>query len=417
MRGAGAVAAEDWSVHAQATTISQKHGAFAAPYAGDNSLATTEPWRTSETATLFLGLRLWQGAELFADPEASGGKGFSGAVGVAGFPNGEATRVGASALTPYLARLFLRQTFALGDATEPVEAGAHQLGGIRATENLTLTAGKFAAGDVFDDNRFSHDPRTQFENWALMANGAWDFPADTRGYTLGAAAELNAAGWALRAGVLAVPTEANGARFDHAVAHARGQVVEWEKPYAEGPRKGVVRLLAFTNQAHMGSYRTALAPREPEAVVTRSRSSRSKGGLGLNFEQELTEDTGIFGRAGWNDGKTETWAFTEIDNTASLGVSAKGAAWGRQRDVCGLAAVSNGLARDHREYLAAGGYGFIVGDGRLAYAREAVLETYYAAGLGHGLFLSLDGQFVTHPAYNRDRGPVFVGGFRVHAEY
>ena len=412
-----AVKPEDWSIHFQATTISQKHGSFNAPYAGANSMETTEPWRTTETATLFLGLRLWSGAEIYVNPEASGGKGLSGAVGAAGFPNGEATRVGESKFTPYLARLFLRQTINLGGESETVSADANQLAGKRTKSNLTFTLGKLAAGDVFDDNSLSHDPRTQFENWSLMANGAWDFPADTRGYTYGLTVELNEPGWALRAGSLAEPTEANGSDFDHHISHALGDVVEFEKSYTVGSRAGVVRLLSFINYAHMGSYQETINTSSFAMDITRSRKYRSKFGCGVNVEQEIADDVGLFGRAGWNDGQTETWAFTEIDNTLSLGLSVKGTRWHRKNDVFGLAGVSNGLSPDHRDYLSAGGYGFIVGDSRLSYGRENILETYYAANLIPGMAISFDCQLIGNPAYNRDRGPIFVGGFRVHVAY
>ncbi|MEO6993234.1 MAG: carbohydrate porin [Lacunisphaera sp.] len=409
--------AEEWSLHFQATTISEKHGSFSAPYSGTNSLQTNEPWQTTETGTIFAGRELWSGGEIYLNPEISGGKGLSGTVGAAGFPNGEATRVGATTLTPYLARLFFRQTFNLDATTESVEPDANQLGGSRAKSNITLTLGRFAAGDVFDDNSYSHDPRTQFSNWSLMANGAWDFPADTRGYTYGVAVELNQPDWALRVGALAEPTEANGARFDHQLSHALGTVVEWERSYSIAAQKGVVRFLTYLNSARMGSYRQTIDHPEYGMDITRTRRYRTKQGLGLNFEQAITQDLGLFGRAGWNDGHTETWAFTEIDNTLSLGLSLKGTNWQRKSDTVGLAGVSNGLSSDHRDYLAAGGYGFIVGDGRLDYRREEVLEGYYAAQICRGLTLSVDFQYLMNPAYNRDRGPVVVSGLRLHAQY
>lgn len=409
--------AEDWGLHLQATTTSQKHGPFRAPYAGINSLQTDEPWQTTETGTIFLGRRLWRGAELYLNPEIAGGKGLSGAVGAAGFPNGEATRVGATTLTPYFARFFLRQTFNLGSESESVESDANQLGGTRAKSNITLTLGKFAAGDLFDANNYSHDPRTQFTNWAIMANGAWDFPADARGYTDGVALELNQPAWAIRAGALAVPTEANGGRFDHKISRALGAVIEFEKSYSIASRKGVVRFLAYVNHARMGSYRQTIDNPVYAMDITQTRDYRAKSGCGLNFEQAITDDFGIFGRVGWNDGKTETWAFTEIDNTFSLGISVKGTSWHRKNDVFGLAGASNGLSPDHRDYLRDGGYGFIVGDGQLNYGREAILEGYYAAQIWAGLTLSVDLQYLANPAYNRDRGPVLVGGLRIHVQY
>ncbi len=409
--------AEDWSVHFQATTVSEMHGSFSAPYGGANSLQTNEPWQTTETGTIFVGRRLWSDGELYLNPEVSGGKGLSGTVGAAGFPNGEATRVGATTLTPYLARLFFRQTFNLGSTVGAVEADANQLGGKRAKSNIILTVGRFAAGDVFDDNSYSHDPRTQFSNWSLMANGAWDFPADTRGYTYGLAVELNQPDWAVRAGALAEPSEANGSKFDHKLSRAFGTVVELEKSYSITEQKGVVRFLAYVNSARMGSYRQTIDNPRYGMDVTLTRRYRLKQGLGLNFEQTIAPDLGVFGRAGWNDGHTETWAFTEIDNTFSLGLSLKGTSWQRKSDTVGLAGVSNGLSSDHRDYLAAGGYGFIVGDGRLNYRREEILEGYYAAQIYRGLTLSFDLQYLANPAYNRDRGPVLVSGLRIHAQY
>ncbi len=419
-----------WSFHVQATTITQAHDAFKAPYSGSESLQRKEPWRTTETMTVFLGARVWPGGEIYIDPEAAGGRGLSGAVGLAGFPNGEATRVGSSQLTPYLARLFFRQTFALSDVTDPVEGDLNQIAERRARSNVVLTVGKLAAGDVFDGNQSSHDPRTQFENWSLMANGAWDYPADTRGYTYGATVEWNCVDWSARAGAFAEPTEANGARFDHHLSRAFGDVVEIERRYKVGEHAGAVRALVFANSAHMGNYRDALlleslaAPSvaaAPDSTtppdITATRRYRVKYGAGLNFEQSLTAGISIFGRAGWNDGHTETWAFTEIDNTVSFGVTLSGASWHRRDDVIGVAVVSNGLSASHREYLAAGGHGFIVGDGRLDYAREDILETYYSWAAVRGVTVSVDGQFFEHPAYNRDRGPVALAGVRMHLQW
>ena len=406
-----------WSIHFQATTITQGHDAFSAPYEGLNSMQRNEPWRTTETMTLFLGARIWPGGEIYVDPEASGGRGLSGTVGAAGFPNGEATRVGESRITPYLARLFIRQTFALSTETEPVEGDINQIEEKRARSNVTITAGKFAAGDVFDNNQESHDPRTQFENWSLMANGAWDYPADTRGYTYGGTIELNEPDWSVRVGSFAEPREANGARFDRHVPRALGHALEIEKRLSWWKHVFIWRGLLFANSAHMGNYQDALALSPASPYVTQTRRYRVKYGAGVNIEQCLTNDLSLFGRAGWNDGHSETWAFTEIDNTISIGLSLAGAAWHRNRDTVGLAVVSNGLSSSHRDYLAAGGYGFIIGDGRIDYARENILETYYSFSVIRGLTLSLDAQCFQHPAYNRDRGPIALAGVRMHVQW
>ncbi|HEY9155987.1 MAG TPA: carbohydrate porin [Opitutaceae bacterium] len=408
---------QTWSFHFQATTITQAHDVFSAPYAGENSLQREEPWRTTETMTLFLGVRLWSGGEFYIDPEASGGRGLSGATGLAGFPNGEATRVGNPQLTPYLARLFFRQTFALSEESEPVEADLNQIAGKRAHSNVIVTFGKLAAGDVFDDNTYSHDPRTQFENWSLMANGAWDYPADTRGYTFGGTIELNEPNWSVRVGSFAEPTEANGARFDHHLPRALAHALEIEKRFSFHGHAGALRGLLFANSARMGKYSDAIALSPTAPDVTATRAYRIKYGAGVNFEQGLTRDLSVFGRASWNDGHSETWMFTEIDSSVSAGLSLVGTSWHRHDDGIGVAVVSNGLSDDHRGYLAAGGYGFIVGDGRLNYARENLIESYYSWAVIHGLTLSFDAQFFQHPAYNRDRGPVELAGVRVHVQW
>jgi high affinity Mn2+ porin len=408
---------ENWSIHFQATSITQFHDRFFAPYSGPNSLRPDEPFRTTYTGTLFLGARLWEGAEVHVNPEVSGGHGLSGTVGVAGFPNGEATRVGNPDPTPYFARYFFRQRFDFGGETELIEADQNQLAGPRDKSNLTITLGKMAAGDVFDDNTYSHDPRSQFMDWALMANGAWDYPADTRGYTYGFTLELNQPNWAARAGTFMVPTKANGENFDMNFGKASGNVLEVERSYKLFDHPGAVRLLAYANFAHMGSYARAvqLAPAAPD--ITATEAYRVKYGFGLNVEQEIAKGIGAFLRAGWNDGATETWMFTEIDRTLSVGVSMKGDRWSRPNDTFGLAAVVNGLSREHRNYLAAGGVGFIIGDGRLRYSEEGILETYYSCRVFKHFFLTAAYQFVENPAYNAERGPANIGTVRVHCEF
>lgn len=410
--------AEAWSIHGQLTTITMGHGAFDSPYAGSNSFQARREVDTSVTGTLFAGARLWKGAEAYLDPEIAGGKGNSAVTGIAAFPNGEIYRVSSPDLKLAVARVFLRQTFDLGGTDPSVESDQNQLAGPRSSRRLTFTAGKFALMDIFDANAYAHEPRTQFMNWALMGNGAWDYPADTKGYTWGLAAELAWDAWAFRAATVLEPRAANQMVFDKQVSRAHGDVVEVEHAHVLGDQPGKVRLLGYANHARMGSYAQALEedPQAPSVTSTRA-PGRTKYGLGLNAEQQVTSAVGVFLRAGWNDGHTETWAFTEIDRTLTLGCQVLGGLWGRPQDRFGLAAISDGLSRDHEAYLAAGGNGFILGDGRLAYGPERVLEAYYALALASWATWSFDAQRVANPAYNQDRGPVNLLATRVHFQF
>ena len=409
--------AEDWSFHAQLTYQLQGHGAFDAPYEGQNSLKDRKEIRGSYTTTIYLGRRLWEGGEVYGNAEFQAGSGISTVLGLAAPSNGETYRVDSTQLKVGLARLFLRQTWNLGGGSEAVEDDQNQLAGARDTRRVVLTAGKFSGTDVFDGNAYSHDARTQFNNWSLWANAAWDYPADTRGYTWGVALEWYRDDWALRFGSLMEPKEANMMELDHDVRRAHGEVVELEHDHEIGGQKGAVHLLAFENHARMGAYEEAVAqnPAAPDVIATRA-PGREKHGFGLNAEQALTPDVGVFLRAGWNDGKTESWAFMEVERTLTMGVSAGGRAWGRDKDRCGVGLALNGINQDHRDYLAAGGYGFMVGDGRLNYAPERVVDAYYAIALGaHGSF-SLEAQRFNNLAFNGDRGPVTVVGIRLHLQ-
>jgi high affinity Mn2+ porin len=404
---------EDWNLHAQATFVGQGRLAIRSPYQGANSLQPQGEFQETITTTLFVGRRLWQGAELFVVPEVTQGQGLSQTLGIAAFPNGEATRASTTVPEIYLARLFLRQTIDLGGEDEAVAADALHFAGIRQSTHLILTFGKLAAPDIFDDNLYSHDPRTQFLNWALMDNGAWDFPADTRGYTIGGVIELASGPWSIRYGGFMEPKEANQENLDWNLKEAWGHTLELEGRYAVASRPGVARLLGYVNRSNAGSYVAALGQNPTAPDITLTRSPREKYGGGLSIEQELTDDVGAFARLGWNDGHSETWAFTEIDRSISLGLSVKGTPWCRPEDTFGVAAVQSMLSAPHRHYLAAGGLGFILGDGALNYSPEIVLETYYAAKL-KWVFFTVDYQYVTNPAYNRDRGPVSIFALRVH---
>ena len=419
---ANAAAPEDWSLHFQSTGVGQADAPFHSSYSGPNSLRLSGEIRETVTSTLFLGRKLWEGGEFYINPELSQGTGLSGSLGVAGFPNGEATRAGnlkTSLFDRYFlwsntARLFLRQTFNFGDKNQWVESEANQLAGKRAPSRLTFTVGKLSALDIFDDNAYSHDPRTQFLNWALMTNGAWDYPADAKGYTNGLAAEYYWNRSAVRLGSFMVPRAANGVHLDPHIGNASGNVLELENGYTVLNRDGKLRFLGYMNHAHMGKYKDAMD--SPDIDVTESRKYRFKFGLGINAEQKITEDLGVFTRLGWNDGQTETWAFTEIDRTFSMGLSLKGGRWHRSKDTFGLAWVLNGLSKDHENYLKAGGTGFIIGDGALSYSLEKIIETYYDIHLVKQIFLAFNYQLINNPGYNSDRGPVSIFSSRLHLE-
>ena len=406
-----------YSAHAQTTVVTQEHNHFHSPYVGANSLLPNENSATSLTSTIFYAARLCEGTELVFNPELAGGTGFSGTRGLAGFSNGEITRVGVASPTPYIARLFLRQTWGLGEDTEKVKDEENQIAGTRPVDRITLTFGKFTPTDLFDDNRYSHDPRTQFLNWSLMYNGAWDYPANVRGYTYGLGTELNHKDWALRYAILMEPAVANGATLDSHILEAHGQAIEWESRYTINERPGKLRVLTYANRAHMGKYSDAIAAMPVNPDITQTRAYRVKYGFGINVEQEWTDDLGGFLRLGWNDGHSEAWAFTEIDETMAMGLLLKGRCWCRPNDTVGLALVCNGLSPDHRDYLAAGGLGFIIGDGKLNYGLEEILEFDYNLEIHKGINLTFNFEGVNHPAYNKDRGPVAIGGLRVHLEF
>jgi high affinity Mn2+ porin len=406
-----------YTLHFQQTTVTQGHPSFHAPYSGTNSLSPDGETETSITSTLFAGVALWPGASFYVNPELSGGSGVSSARGVAGFPNGEAFRIGDP--TPIIspARIFLRQTISFGEQSEAVADDANVVASRRSPERLTITAGKFGIADIFDNNRYTHDPRSQFMNWALMNSGAWDYPADTRGYTWGVSVEYARAEFAVRAAAVLVPKDANGLTMDTRVDKAHGFALEGEVPAHFLPFPGTVRLLLFLNEARMGDYDQAIADNSMAPDVTTTRKyGRTKYGFALGLEQQLSRYVGGFLRTSWNDGRNETWAFAEIDASVAGGMVQQGEPWSREGDEFGVAAVLNALSGPHKRYLAAGGYGFMIGDGALSYATETILEAYYKLRVASYLTFTGDYQYVTNPAYNRDRGPVHVFALRTHVE-
>ncbi|HTL07924.1 MAG TPA: carbohydrate porin [Chitinophagaceae bacterium] len=416
------LAQSNWSLHLQVTVIPQYHFNFGAAYTGANSLQTAEPVRTSFTNTYYIGRRLWKHAAVYINPEIAGGEGLSKATGVAGFPNGETFRIGSAAPKLYLARAYLEQLVPLQqEAGTWVENDQNQLRAHLPAAYLALRAGKFSLADFFDDNSYSHDPRTDFMNWSLMSAGAWDYPANTRGYTNGFALELRYPSWALRTAIVQVPVTANGQKLDNALPNAFGIVAEAEKKWLLGAdRTLVTRLGAFYNKAGMGNYRDAITKAMAQSVApdiaTARMAGREKKGFYFNAEYN-TKAVGALFRYSVNDGKNETWAFTEIDRSLSAGISIPGHHWRRAADKLGLALVRNGLSADHRAYLAAGGYGFIIGDGQLRYASEHIVEVFYSYFIpAVKCTLSPDYQWVLHPAYNKDRGPVHIVALRLHFE-
>ena len=412
---------ERWNLYFQATSIGDEHGTFHAPYSGPLSLGDYMERDVSLTATLFFTARLSTNTQFTVNPEVAGGKGFSGVDGIGNPPNGEIPRVASATPKPYLARLILSHDFGFGGEREQVESDANQLAGERPVNRYSVYAGRFTVTDYFDDNQYTHDPREQFIAWGVMYNGAWDYPADTRGYTWGLVQELHTRRWAFRYGIAAEPRVANGSQFDRRLFRDHGQTFEAERRYSLGDHAGALRLTGFVNRADAGTYGSALrigteTGTTPDVVATR-RPGTLKYGVGVSAEQEITGDLGVFLRLGWNDGKTESFAFTAIDRMASGGVSLKGTRWRRKRDVAATSLTASGISGVHALYLARGGLDFLIGDGRLNYAPEYVWESYYSARLCPGLYATFDLQHDTNLAFNHDRGPVWIPSVRLHMEF
>jgi len=365
-----------------------------------------------------MGYRLSAGTEFYYNSEIIQGHGISGTRGVAGVPNGEAVKAGFSNLHYNTSRLFVRETIGLGGESEKVVDDVNQVAGARDVNRITLSAGKFSANDFFDDNAYSHDARLQFLNGMFWESSAWDYPADEVGYTAGFVAEWNTKDWALHYGIFMEPTVSNGSRLDYHVLEANGQILQFDWRYNVGDHAGTLRPFVFWNRAHMGNYSDALAYPDITDALFETRAYRSKVGFGFSWDQELTKDLGAFIRLSWDDGRTESFAFTEIDRSLTAGLSADGSRWGRKGDTLGVAAGANGLSPGHKAYLGAGGIeGLFLGDGALNYGLDDILEVYYRIQAAKFLSISPDFQYVDHPGYNRDRGPVPIYAVRVHVEF
>ena len=412
---------ERWNLYYQATSIGQRHGAFNSPYEGPFSFQPYPERDVSLTSTLFFGLQLDQNTQFYFDPEIAGGRGLSSVNGLANAPNGELPRIQTATPKPYIARLYISHDFGFGPEKERVESDLNQLEGERPMNRFTVTLGRFTLTDFFDNNNYTHDPRTQFLAWGVMYNGAWDYPADTRGYTWGIVNEFHTRNWSYRYAAAAEPKVANGGRFDRRLFRDRGDTFEIERRYTIGDHAGAIRLLGFLNHTDSGSYAAALRLAEETGttpnITAVHRAGTLKYGTGISFDQEILRDVGVFTRLGWNDGKTQDFAFTAIDRLASAGVSVKGTRWKRKEDVVATSFTAAGLSGVHALYLARGGFDFLIGDGRLNYAPEYLWESYYSARLFPGFYATLDLQHYNNPAYNHDRGPVWIESIRLHMEF
>jgi high affinity Mn2+ porin len=408
-----------WSLSGQVNLISQSHGRFTSPYQGDNSLRPDPEQALSRLWTIYTGVKLPAHTELLFDIESAGGRGLSDALGLAGFTNLDVVRNPTLGSAPYIARALVHVTVPLGHEMLDVVPTPFSLAAHVPARRIEIRVGKLGMADFFDVNAVGSDSHLQFTNWTVDNNGAYDYAADTRGYTYAAIVEYDMPKWSLRFGEALMPTVANGIDMDWNIARARAENLELELH----PTKGLaVRLLGYANHANMGSYDEAivgfLAGHDPKPdVVAYRQPGRVKTGLGANAEYTFPRLVRVFARAGWNEGHNESFAYTEVNNSAQAGGDVSGALWKRSQDRFGVAFVSNGLSAPHREYLALGGLGFLLGDGTLRYGHEDILETYYTAQVWRGLSASGGLQYIDHPGYNQDRGPVFVQMLRLHVDF
>jgi high affinity Mn2+ porin len=406
----------------QINVINQGHGSFPAAYTGPNSLRPYAEDDTTTVLTLYTGYELNASTDVLMDVESASGNGISSAFGLAGFTDLDAVRNPQLSATPYLARLMVTKAFTLGGGSVENDRGPFSLATRLPSHRLVLRVGKFSLVDFFDFNEVGSDSHLQFMNWTIDNNGAYDYAANTRGYTWGAVMEYDAPVWALRFGEAMMPKVANGENLDADLFRAHSENVELElRPSVIPRRHSALRLLTYVNTADMGDYRQAineyLAGLTPVPNITATRQQgRIKYGFGVNAEQDLTSLVRIFGRWGWNNGRTESFCYTEVDHTVDFGGDLRGIPW-RPYDKVGAAYVVNGITGDHRRYLQLGGLGFLLGDGNLSYGQEQIFETYYTAHLWRGLFLSPDFQHIVNPAYNRVRGPVWVEAMRMHVDF
>jgi len=415
---------EQWNIHGQSTYIVQQKNNFNSPYYGQNSLLNKTEGGGSKSytfsATAFLGARLWEGAEIYYNPEMFEGTPFNGQlVGLGAFQNGELQKGSFAPPVYYSARAFLRQSFGLGGGKEHIESGPNQLAGNIDKDRIVVSYGKFATLDFFDQNTYSHDPRTQFQNFALFSMGAYGYAADTKGFTYGAVVEWYQDDWILKVARLAMPTIPNTAQLDYSLSKDYGNQIEATRKHELWGQPGALRALFYQQHAFMGNYQNALAYGQgtsttPDIVSVRSGAQNSWG-YGLNAEQAINEDIGVFARWSWNPGQTETQTL-DISRSLSGGVTIKGTGWSRPNDAMGVGYAINGISASEITYLQQGGMTAFIGDGALSYKNEQVLEAYYSAKVHKDLYISADYQRIANPAYNSARGPVNFFGLRAHIE-
>ncbi len=417
-KGPTALETDNFAFHGQATYVNQYDPPFRAPYSGKNSLQPNIGRETTDV-TLYAGVRLWQGAEAWINPEIDQGFGLSGSVGAAGFPSGEAYKVGADYPYTRLDRAFLRQTIDLGGEVQKVDAGLNQFSGSQTSDRLVFTVGKLSVGDIFDTNKYAHDPRADFMNWTIIDTGTFDYAADAWAYTVGAAAEWYQGPWTLRAGLFDLSTAPNTTTLD-----SRFDQFQWdgeiERRYVIWDQPGKLAITGFLTRGRMGSFEDAIqlaAITGGPADITAVRKYQSRGGISMNLEQQLMPNVGFFARAGFANGNIEPYEFTDVDRTVAAGFSISGKQWGRDDDTFGIAGVINGISSVHQAFLNDGGLGILIGDGMLPNpGNEKIIETYYSFPV-FSTKVTLDYQLIVNPAYNRDRGPVSVLGVRVHSQY
>ena len=406
----------------QANFIFQTHPPFHAPYSGQNSLSPNYEKATSRVMTLYTGVRLNNSTELLVDIEEAGGAALSTGLGLAGPPDLDIVRNPLLSKAPYLGRGMIHKVFALSKDKIENQRNAFSLFEELPRRRLEIRFGKFSMPDFFDINSVGSDTHLQFTNWTIDNNGAYDYAADTRGYTVGITADFEDRNWGFRFAEALMPKVANGIDLVWKPWQAHAENFEYELRHGLIPKKpGVIRLLAFTNYANMGIYRNQIALAEDNHVAPDITNHpwhiTRKYGFGINLEQNLTRNLTAFTRFGWDNGKTESFAYTEVDQTFAGGLGANGAWWHRKQDRAGIAFVSNAIKKDHQTYLADGGLGFLLGDGKLNYGRENILETYYTVHVWRGIYLAPGLQHIAAPGYNRDRGPVLVPSFRAHVEF
>jgi high affinity Mn2+ porin len=414
----------NWWVSGQANFISQWHPHFHSPYQGPNSLSPIPQIAISRVLTLFTGWRATQSTEFLCDVQESGGHGLSEALGLAGAPNLDVVRNPQLSKAPYVARLMWHQIIPLGGKRVAAEPGPYSLFRELSERRLEVRFGKFSMADFFDQNTYGTDSNFQFMNWSVDNNGAYDYAADTRGFTFAAMLEYHDRHYVLRFAEALMPKVANGIHLDADMSRARAENIELElHGRVVGKQQGIVRLLSFVNHANMGEYRQQVNawlanPTMPVPEITaHPLQTTIKYGFGVNLEQPLTDWLGAFARWGWNEGQHESFAYTEVDQTWQAGVGGNGGRWGRRADRMGLVFVSNGINHEHARYLGYGGLGFLLGDGKLNYGRENIFESYYTLHLWRGIFPAVGLQYMTNPGYNRDRGPVVVPTLRLHIEF